>query len=184
MFDSQIAFFGFCGLIIFIIFDLIKNKKHNVIRRVIMYSFIVYVLKVLDVTIGMISIPPHDYVGHYGYYLQLVPFYFVADILAYETGSFLFWNTIRLSFFNFLLLIPLGVYLAVLFRVNGLKQATTIVFMSTLSIEMVQFFFSITGISTYGRTFNVDDLILNTIGGVVGFVVARSLITLWMRRNA
>ncbi|GAA0363687.1 VanZ family protein [Bacillus horti] len=57
-------------------------------------------------------------------------------------------------------------YLALLFKWNSVKKATVVIFCSSLTIEFVQLISTNFG-WLYGRAFNVDDLILNTLGGVI-----------------
>ncbi|MGM0898092.1 MAG: VanZ family protein [Bacillota bacterium] len=64
---------------------------------------------------------------------------------------------------NLLLLVPLAVYL----RIKNIKFALTwkIILSTSLMIELLQFF-------TMRGTFDVDDLLLNTIGGCLGYFSA------------
>ncbi|MEK5397969.1 VanZ family protein [Paenibacillus sp. FSL K6-2859] len=84
------------------------------------------------------------------------------------------------AFFNFLLLLPFGVYLRYFFQdKKHWKQALGITFSLTLFYEVTQ----VTGI--YGiyncpyRIFDVDDLLLNTTGGVLGFFIAPAVLALF-----
>ncbi|MBQ8859901.1 MAG: VanZ family protein [Ruminococcus sp.] len=68
---------------------------------------------------------------------------------------------------NVILFMPLGLLLAVLFREKKYKFLIVILsaFVVSLSIEIIQFSFSI-------GTFEVDDLIHNTLGAVFGLLIA------------
>lgn len=84
------------------------------------------------------------------------------------------------AFFNFLLLLPFGVYLRYFFQdKKHWKKALGITFSLTLFYEVTQ----VTGI--YGiyncpyRIFDVDDLLLNTTGGVLGFFIAPAVLALF-----
>jgi len=85
-----------------------------------------------------------------------------------------FFNTLKLYFFNLIILFPLGVYLALLFNIKSLRKATLIVFLVSLTIETYQIIFGYFGL-VWGRSFNIDDLILNTLGGAIGFLVMLSI---------
>ena len=64
---------------------------------------------------------------------------------------------------NLLGFVPLGILLPLLFRrFNSLFSVTALVFVVSLSYELIQL---CTGLGI----FDVDDLILNTAGGVIGF---------------
>ena len=80
----------------------------------------------------------------------------------------------KLSFYNLIMLFPLGVYLSLIFNVKNLKKAIIILFLSSLFIEVNQLIFGYLGFLS-GRTFNVDDLMLNTLGGALGFMVFKMM---------
>lgn len=120
---------------------------------------------------------------------QLVPFYFLYEIFQgshivfsqpstyiqfFRHGSFL------PAFMNVLILLPLGVFMKY-FR----KHTMTIKRMFVLGFS-VSLFFEITQLTgLYGiytcpyRMFNVDDLLLNTLGAVIGFLIAPLLLALF-----
>ncbi|UCZ54307.1 VanZ family protein [Bacillus shivajii] len=171
MFNSIITFGGAYAVILFIIIDFIRYRSKNLFKRAILYSFLFYLLFVADRTIGYLFFPPFEdtYLS-----FQLIPFYFVRDILFFEVGSWYFWNTIKLSFYNLIMLAPLGVYLSLLFDVRSMKKAVLIIFSVSFFIEVYQLVFTYFGL-TLTRTFNVDDLILNTLGGVIAFIIFRKI---------
>ncbi|MEI5909664.1 VanZ family protein [Bacillus spongiae] len=162
-----------CGslfLLLYIIVDFIINKSRDIVRRLIFYSFVVYLLNVVQLTTGGIVLPPqNDFLPT----TQLIPFYFIGDLfsmyLTYGLDWF-FWNSLKLTFFNLIMLMPLGIYLSLLYKVKRISTTFLIVFIVSLTIETIQFFFPYLGI-IMGRGFNVDDLIINTLGGVIGFVL-------------
>ncbi|MDR3307989.1 MAG: VanZ family protein [Coriobacteriales bacterium] len=114
---------------------------------------------------------------------QLTPFRFVYDFIAdsgFEAAHPATWlPALRSSafyqpLFNFVLVLPWGVYLKYYFKA---RLRTTVILSFALSL-----FFELTQLSAlYGlyprsyRLFDVDDLILNTLGGVVGYAVALRL---------
>ncbi|MFJ8264106.1 VanZ family protein [Rummeliibacillus sp. NPDC094406] len=120
---------------------------------------------------------------------SLVPFQFVIDM---SKNSEIIWSQpvtyIHLfkqpafyqAFFNFMLLMPFGVYLRYfLQQKKKWPIAFGLTFLLTLFYELTQ----VTGI--YGiyncayRIFDVDDLMLNTLGGVVGFFIAPAVLALF-----
>ena len=107
-----------------------------------------------------------------------IAFQFVVDIVEKNHVSLGNFNLISIlkssefiqAFGNFLLLMPLGFFLRYYFQTN-FRRATIIAIATTLTFEITQ----ITGI--YGiypcpyRMFDVDDLILNTSGAIVGYMI-------------
>jgi len=74
---------------------------------------------------------------------------------------------------NLALLAPLGVLLPVIFKgLRGLIRLTLLVALISLAIETVQ------GTLVSGRTFDVDDIILNTIGAALAYL----LVGRWVAR--
>ncbi|MFE6796878.1 VanZ family protein [Paenibacillus chitinolyticus] len=120
---------------------------------------------------------------------SLMPFQFIVDtfgnsgiVLSQPATYRLLFNqpSFYQAFFNFLLLLPFGVYLRYFFQDKKYwKKALGITFLLTLFYEVTQ----VTGI--YGinncpyRIFDVDDLLLNTTGGVLGFFIAPAVLALF-----
>jgi len=125
-------------------------------------------------------------------FYSFVPFQFVKDLLR-ETNvvwsspsTYIYLLKERAffqAFFNLLLLMPLGVYLRYFFQVRkAWFKAMLIVFSVTLGYEITQ----VTGI--YGiyecpyRLFDIDDLMLNITGGILGFFIAPIVLALFPTR--
>lgn len=164
----NIVFFGAFLLIGFIVVDFIKYKSKNLVKRAIRYSFIFYFLNVIQITTDGIVFPPqNDFVP----LVQLVPFYFIEDWLShYRSDGFdwFFLNSVKLSMLNVILLFPLGIYLFI-WKTRALNSMI-LVFLTTLLIESSQLIFGYIGV-VRGRSFDVDDLILNFIGGCIGYIL-------------
>ncbi|MGI6254603.1 MAG: VanZ family protein [Acutalibacter sp.] len=155
------------------------------------YSFVLYALCAYFLVI--LPLPTREAVAQMtGPSTQLIPFSFFRD-LGKETGfqitqpstyvSALF-STFTLQFvFNIALLMPLGFYLRYYFRRK---------LVPTLLISLgVSLFFELTQLSgLYGiyprayRLFDVDDLLCNTLGGVLGYLITGPLIKLLPSREA
>ena len=115
--------FGCLFLIAYIIIDYIKHKTARLWQRVITYSFMLYLVFVFHYTTGGFFIPPRD---HGTVIIQLIPFQFALELITKYQSYGLdwpFWNSVRISFSNFIMLMPLGVYLAVLFNPQSIKKA-------------------------------------------------------------
>ena len=75
---------------------------------------------------------------------------------------------------NLILLIPFGILLPCIFRsVRSFKNVLAICVFCSALIELIQFF--LRQIGTF-RTVDIDDLILNTIGGMLGWVIYAKII--------
>ena len=73
---------------------------------------------------------------------------------------------------NFLLLLPLGIYVPVLWSQKkwNLFKVAAVGFLVSLTIESTQLLYSFKIDYTY-RSFDVDDLMLNTLGAATGYVI-------------
>lgn len=68
---------------------------------------------------------------------------------------------------NLVMFLPFGFFPALLFRGFGWRRALLTGFCVTAFIELSQLF--------VGRTFDIDDLMLNTLGAFCGFLLQRAL---------
>lgn len=158
---------------------------------IISFTFIFYILSALFLV--LLPLPEsrntcamqNPNTVHY----SLMPFHFIEDILKGNwlnlknpaTYMLLFKQSAFYQvFFNFLLLLPLGVYLRYyLVDKNKWWKAGILAFLVSLFFEITQ----LTGI--YGiyncayRLFDVDDLISNTLGGIIGFFVAPAVLAVF-----
>lgn len=146
------------------------------LRTVIVYSFVLYLMCVYFLVV--LPLPPIEQVAAMTTpYVQLVPFGWVADTIkegreALDAGggylSLVFNRGFFQAFFNMVMTVPFGMYLRYYFKCGLLKTT-----MLSLGLSL---FFELTQLSgLYGlyprpyRIFDVDDLMLNTLGGVVGY---------------
>jgi glycopeptide antibiotics resistance protein/uncharacterized RDD family membrane protein YckC len=120
---------------------------------------------------------------------QLSPFAWVQDVLLEwdadggEPLQLLANKALWVRLFNVALLIPLGVFLRRWFR-RGFIATVAIGFALSLAFEVTQL------TATWGlypcpyRTFDVDDLMANTLGAAVGWAVAPAIVLLPRRRGS
>ncbi|WP_307544903.1 VanZ family protein [Paenibacillus sp. V4I5] len=157
-------------MILYVLIDFIRNKTQSIISRVIFYSFIFYLLNVVQVTTGGIIFPPQN--DSAPVLMQLIPFYFIGDwINIYRNNGFdwFFWNSVKLSFYNLIMLAPFGVYLLLLFKSKRISKSILTVFLVSLTIESSQLILGYLGF-VRSREFDIDDLILTTLGGTIGYL--------------
>ncbi|MEM8603342.1 MAG: VanZ family protein [Cyanobacteria bacterium P01_H01_bin.121] len=139
------------------------------------YSLCAYCLVIFPLpSIGSNFCQLHDF----RHQLQLIPFHFIDDLIRTNKLAIAHVNLISIlvspaalvTFFNVLLLLPLGFYLRYYFQA-GRNTTILIAFFTSLSFEVTQ----LTGI--YGlypcqyRLFDVDDLMCNTAGALLGYSI-------------
>ena len=95
---------------------------------------------------------------------NLIPFHTITNYL--RASSFINTNILVTNLAgNVVAFMPLGFFLPLLFhRFVKFKFTILVVFVSTLSVECLQYLFRV-------GSFDVDDLILNTVGGALGFFI-------------
>ena len=175
--------FAVVSLFLTIPFVLVQYIRYGSVskwRAVILYSFFYYLLSAYYLVI--LPLPdPAQTSGWTSPTMQLVPFHFIQDIVSQTTlvisdyRSYLPALSQRVvlePLFNTLMTLPFGVYLQYYFKLS-FRRTLLLSLLLTLFFELTQ----LSGL--YGiypqpyRLFDVDDLILNTLGGVIGWLCAR-----------
>ena len=82
------------------------------------------------------------------------------EIFRYTIGSENFYKQVV---GNIILFLPFGFFATYYTKINKIRSITLITFLVSLTIETVQKFI--------GRSFDIDDILLNVIGGVLGFFI-------------
>jgi len=150
---------------------IIQYRRYNKLRprrAVAVYLFILYGLGLISFTLYPMPENPAQFCLNYHLSPQLNPLAFITDIQSDGARAIL-----QLAM-NFLFFIPLGVFLRLLFRVR-IWTAVIVSFLASLLIETAQL---TGGFGMYPcgyRLFDVDDLLINTIGGTVGYLLASLL---------
>lgn len=131
---------------------LIKNKqKFSVGNELMMLTFVVYVLCLFQiVTSGDVS-------GVHGINVTLF-----KELTRYQIGSRLFYRNIV---GNIIMFVPFGFFTSYYLKLDKKR----IIFYVTLIVSVVIEFIQL----KIGRAFDVDDIILNMFGGMLGYYLYR-----------
>lgn len=128
---------------------LYKNKEKFILyKEVLNFGFILYVICLFRVvSFQDVSWSTSNY----------IPF---KEMLRYDFGSDLFFRNV---IGNMIMFIPYGFFIS--YVLKNKKPIITIIltFIVSLTIEITQ--------SLIGRVFDIDDIILNVLGGSIGFVL-------------
>lgn len=101
--------------------------------------------------------------------VNLIPFHTINRYYTnFSNSSIALLNVIG----NILIFIPLGIYLKIFKKDINFIKCVIIAFLTSLCVEILQFGFGI-GIT------DVDDIILNTLGGAIGFIIYKILFTIF-----
>lgn len=164
------------AVLLFVPFVFLNYRRHgrlSLVRTLLWIGFLVYAMALWTYTL----LPLPDPVAIQCTHPQLRPFQFVQDIRGYGGGlAGLIHNPAFMQVaLNVLLFIPLGVFLRLLWG-RGVLVATVVGFCISLVIETTQ----LTGVwGIYPcpyRVFDVDDLLANTSGALLGAVLMSVLI--------
>ncbi|MCI8498002.1 MAG: VanZ family protein [Bacilli bacterium] len=125
-----------------------KGEKFVLYKEFFSLAFVIYILLLFElVTNTDVQSYSHNF----------VPF---KEILRYEIGSkHFYWNVVG----NIMIFMPFGFFISLYLNSQKLNRPLIITFITSLTIELVQMFI--------GRSFDVDDILLNCVGGVCGFLL-------------
>ncbi|SDZ00661.1 Glycopeptide antibiotics resistance protein [Saccharopolyspora shandongensis] len=186
---TAVIVFPLLALLLFVPAAVVTYRRHGVMtswRTLSFYSFLFYSLTAFFMTVVPLPGPSVDVCAKYPKvaHPQLVPGNTFADIWKEAEGqvtlsALVIHNPAVLeTLLNLLLLLPLGVYLRFHFRLNFLAAAA-IGLGTSLFFEFTQ----LSGLwGVYEcpyRLFDVDDLIANTGGAMIGWAIAGPL-TRWL----
>lgn len=133
---------------------LLKHKENFVFyKEMLLLIFMIYILCLFQVvTVGDINIGGEN---------NFIPF---KEILRYNFGGRLFVKNIV---GNVLMFVPYGFFASLYGEIKKPLQALGIVLLASISIEFTQLLI--------GRIFDIDDILLNVVGGMFGFLFYISL---------
>ncbi len=124
------------------------KKEFSLYREILALVFVIYILCLFHV----VTFQDVNYGTS-----NFVPF---REIFRYEVGSAKF---LRNVMGNILLFIPYGFFVSYYLKNNKLSVITLLTLVAATTIEIVQL--------NIGRTFDIDDIILNVVGGILGFFI-------------
>ncbi|RYI30386.1 VanZ family protein [Bacillus infantis] len=149
------------GLLVLAVWGKRKERKVTIAQYVVLLSFGIYLLCVIHLVFFPIEVNIGKYANQTKWY-QTVNF---IPVLTIDITTFML---------NVLMLVPFGMYLPFLNRrMVSLKDAAKFGFALSLAFELVQLLIRVTLGS--GRSTDVNDLLANTAGAIVGFFIVKSL---------
>ena len=144
-----------------ITFLIFKTEKFVLHRELSLLFFIIYIL----VLFYIVTFQDNNY-G----FSNFIPF---REMFRYQVGTTLF---IRNIIGNILLFFPFGLFISYYLGLFKIFPVILLTFISSISIEVTQI--------AIGRVFDVDDVLLNLFGGVLGYFVYRFLYSIKSRLPA
>lgn len=135
------------------------RRVSNILSSILLYMYIIYLLYLVFFS---------SYYGR-GYFHRSYNFIPFKTIIEYIFFSPSLNATVLNIVGNILAFVPMGFLVPIVFsKINRFKLIAILVLISTVSIEIIQF-----GIGV--GTCDIDDVILNWIGGIIGFELSKVL---------
>jgi glycopeptide antibiotics resistance protein len=138
-----------------------QERKFHLGQLVVLSSFGIYLLGMIHFVFFPIDV-------NIGIYANQTPWYQTLNfipILTIDVSTFLL---------NIIMFLPFGMYIPFLKKnVSSLKQIAKLGLMMSLSFEFVQLLIRVTLGS--GRSTDINDLLANTLGAVIGFLLVKGL---------
>lgn len=129
------------------------NKSRHILHTILFYSiFAFYVIMSLAILFRA---------SHLTRNVNLIPFRTINSFLSRNIFHFFVFSNL---FGNILLFVPLGIYNMIFIQEKSKKKAILWVFLTSLTVEIVQYTFK-KGVG------DIDDIILNVLGGYIGAVL-------------
>lgn len=132
------------------------RKKFHFGQFVLLISFAIYLLCMINLVFFPIEV-------NIGEYANLTPWYKSINfipVLTIDVSTFIL---------NIIMLVPFGMYLPLLSKYQSVKKAAFMGLYISLSFEVTQLLIRI--ILGNGRSTDINDLIANTLGTVIGFLI-------------
>ena len=127
-----------------------NNQKFCFYKELFMLLFILYLMCLFEI----VTLQDQNYGLS-----NIIPF---KEIFRYEVGSRLF---IKNIIGNILLFLPYGYFASDYLQSKKMWPICLLTMLVSVTIECVQL--------NIGRTYDIDDVILNTIGGIIGYWLYR-----------
>ena len=131
---------------------LIRNKQKFVLgNEIMMLAFIVYILCLFQI------VTSQDVSGVHGINLTIF-----KELTRYQIGSRLFYRNI---IGNIIMFIPFGFFTSYYLKLDKKRYIFYLALIVSVVIELIQL--------KIGRAFDVDDIILNLVGSILGYLLYR-----------
>ena len=173
---KSFSIFIVSSLIIYRSYEFIKSRNLKFFKEVKIILFTLYILILLFVT--LFKFPYLEFINPFDTYMykveglrgliNIIPFNETIETLSDKSIPIM--NPIRNIIGNILLFIPLGFLIPIINpNLNKIVKIILIGFCLSLSIEIIQIF-------TMGNVCDIDDVIFNTIGALIGIVIYKFFI--------
>ncbi len=149
----MIAIFLCVVIVVRIAYIITNHKKITLYKEVFGLIFIIYILLLFQMLIAT------DTNNFHGVNLKLF-----NEITRYKFGTSLFNINV---FGNILIFVPFGLFISEYLSAKKVYSVFIVSMLTSASVELVQL--------RIGRSFDIDDILLNVIGSVIGYMLYKLL---------
>jgi len=150
-----------------IVFLTIRRKQNGFLQVTVQASFFIYVFAVLQLTGYFILFKEISSHGWWDQMNERIDTHDRVNLEPFKTID-IYQTFGKQVLGNFVMLLPLGIYLPLLYtrlrKAHSLFAVLAICFLVSVGIELLQ-------LATSYRSADIDDVILNTLGGGTGFII-------------
>lgn len=151
-------------------------KRHSLSGTAVVLAFTVYLAGLVAVTLFPVPIRVHPEQSVMSYEVNIVPLVSIVQSVTAADSSLALRGVALVVFGNIALFVPLGVLLPMLMpRLSSPKKLIPVVLLFTLGIELLQLGIGLSAGYLY-RCVDVDDVVLNLTGGLIGFCLYKALL--------
>lgn len=134
---------------------IIKNKPHFILyQELFMLGFVIYIMCLFYV----VTFQDVDASWSTS---NFVPF---KEMFRYSFGSRLF---VKNVLGNLLMFVPFGFFTSYILKASKARLIIFLTLLTSVTIEITQ--------AIIGRVFDIDDILLNIVGGLIGYIIYRVL---------
>lgn len=154
------------------IFSYFKSKKSGKIfnfpRKIVEFLFLLYFIAIIYFTVGNTYLNSILASMHFkeNLYVNLIPLKETILMFQQDLGTALY-NILG----NTIMFIPLGIFIPLLYKKK--LNILHIILYSSFSSFLIE----VSQIFTGFRSFDIDDIIINTIGSIIGFLIYKIIIS-------
>lgn len=149
-----------------------RNRKKGVTLIFIIYSILLVTLLLIDESYRRIGFGEQIKIfskEHFEIYTNIIPFATILDFFTkYIEGNINLSIVMTNIIGNIIAFAPFGIFLPIIFKdkINNFKKFTIIIIIIVFLVECIQFV-------TKRGTFDIDDIILNTLGAVIFYGITK-----------
>ena len=164
---------AFLILLVYIFIDIFldyfrKVRKSNK-KRVILYSFIFYLISLIQIKFGGFTLPQNS-ADNSRTFISTNDWFGIFDTMNFKISM---WSYSAMIY-NVILFVPLGIYLFLLFNLKSNKQAISIVILNCLMLDVSRLLLGWTGFTiNYFGNMDMIYLLFNILGGVLGICLVK-----------